>query len=145
MGTDNHLYEVTCPSFIRGVDFFQYVWQYGRIMQKIERWRVQELMLVLEQLSEILRKGNHIDWANVFRHYYDESSQILSQHEISTDKLRRLVGNIQNCFTSVDSFRNLRFSDEAEVSDLSQILLQTKARLFQLIGELRIRMMEYVH
>jgi len=57
-------------------------------MQKIEKWRLEELALVLNQLSEILREGNHCEWANVFHHFQDESQKILSKKEFDLDSLK---------------------------------------------------------
>ena len=129
------------------VDFFRYVWQYGGVMQKIERWRVQELLLVLEQLSQTLREGKQRDWEKVFSHYHSETLSILSRDEINTEELRRLVRNIQNCFTGVESFRNLNFieDDNHGLSDLNREFSHRKSRLIQLLNELRARLMEYVH
>lgn len=114
-------------------------------MQTIEKWRVQELVLVLEQLSQILRKGNHTDWAMVFDHYHAESTRILPHNKADINKLRNLVSNIQNCFKEVKSFSNLEFTGELEGSDRNQEFYRVKARLFKLLEELQVRLLEYTH
>ena len=45
-------------------------------MQKIEKWRIQELTYVLNDLAEILKQGNNAEWANVFTHFYYEAQKI---------------------------------------------------------------------
>lgn len=115
--------------------------------QKVEIWRIKELGLILQNLSELLKKSDHHEWANVFHHYYTETQNILLGSKFYTDHLIRLVLNIKNCFHSLSSLRNLMIQGESpgENEALRQDFERGKARLFKVLEEIERRTTEYVH
>lgn len=116
-------------------------------MQKIEKWRLEELALVLNKLSELLRKGNHSEWANVFHHFHDEAQKILMKQEFDLALLERLVKNIKNCFLGMSSLRNLILYDlELEESEkINQDFQHSKARLLKILENMAQRTIEYIN
>lgn len=74
--------------------------------QKIEKWRIKELALVLNELAELLKTGNNPEWANVFYHFQQEAEIIYSKPHFDMDLTKKLVRNIKNCFSGFSSFKN---------------------------------------
>ena len=116
-------------------------------MQRIEKWRVQELALLLQQLHKLLRKGNNSEWANVFLHFHQEAVGILSNDELDVEALRRLIHNIVNCFDGYHSFTNLSLGSEDSDprSDLNREFKQAKVRLLAVLSEIDNRTTVYTH
>jgi hypothetical protein len=128
-------------------DFFSNFWQNTNTMQKIEKWRIRELEMVLNLLSELLRKGNSSDWANVFAHFQHEAQKIYLKKEYKLDELKRLMANIQSCYSGVRSFNNLLlYHDNAEESTrINQDFIKVRARLFKIISEMDKQSTEYIN
>jgi len=117
------------------------------LKQRVETWRVKELGLILQGLSEVLKRSAHHEWANVFDHYQTETQNILTSSKLDTDQLRKLTQNIKNCFHGLSSLRNLTIqgSSPGETEGLQQDFERGKARLFKVLEELERRTIEYVH
>lgn len=115
-------------------------------MQKIEKWRVEELALVLIQLAELLKKGDNCEWSNVFFHFKDESLKIINSKEFDLDQLKRLLRNINNCFSGASSLKNivLWHENSEEKKRINQELLQVRARLLKILTEIEIRTVEHI-
>ena len=105
-------------------------------MQKIETWRIKELSLVLQKMSDLLRHSHNYEWSNVFSHFRIESHNILTKKEFDADQLERLIRNIKTCFHSTSTLRN---------SPNNQEFLQTKAHLLKILGDMKERMVEHIH
>lgn len=107
-------------------------------MQAIEKWRVEELALVISELSDLLRKSDNCDWANVFSHFHQESQKIVSSTEFNLDYLKKLVTNVKNCFSDASSLRNivLWHENSEERTRLNQELFQTRARLLKILEDI---------
>ena len=116
-------------------------------MLRVERWRVQELALLLQQLHKLLLKGNNSEWANVFLHFHQEAIEILSRNELSVEALRRLIHNIVNCFDGYHSFTNLSLGSEDSDSkaDLNRDFNRVKVRLLAVLSEIDNRTTVYTH
>ena len=116
-------------------------------MQKIEKWRVKELALILNELALLLKAGNTRDWANVFSHFHDESQRIISKNEFVSDSLDKLVKNIKNCYFGSSSFTNiiLRHEDLEEKARINQNLYLTRARLLKTLMDLEDRLVDYIN
>jgi len=116
-------------------------------MQKIEKWRVEELALVLNQISKLMRKGDNCEWANVFSHFHQESKQIVNKNEFDQHLLKRLVTNIKNCFIGLNSLRNivLWHLNTRESASLNQEFQRYKARLLNIIENIEKRLIEYIN
>ncbi len=116
-------------------------------MQKIEKWRIQELAIVLTHLTELLRRGNHTEWGNVFSHYYYESQKLLLRKEFDLNDLKRLLQNIGNCFIGSSSFRNLTlWQDNQDRSDfLNKEFNQVRSRLLVILAQMENQSVEYVN
>ena len=116
-------------------------------MQKIEKWRIQELVLVLEEISSILRKGNNAEWASVFSHYYQEARQILESKNLQVDKLNRLIFNIKNCFHTGSSLDDpLIFEDmQKEFYGILKEYQTTRLRLLGILQQMEDQLVEFIH
>ncbi len=116
-------------------------------MLKIEKWRAQELKLVLNHLVDTLKQGDSREWANVFAHYSAELNQISAYNSFDLSSFKRLVRNINNCIVGGNSFRNLEFNAEEknENTQLNQDLYWNRARLYHILRELEERLTEYIH
>jgi hypothetical protein len=115
-------------------------------MQKIEKWRVKELALILNELSLLLKAGKTLDWANVFSHFHDESQKIISKDEFDSDSLSKLIKNIKNCFFGSSSFTNiiLRHENSEEKARINQSLYLTRAHLLKILMDLEDRLVDYI-
>ncbi len=115
-------------------------------MQKIEKWRLEELALVLNHLAELLSKGNNRDWAAVFSHFHQESQLIIAAQEFNLEQVRKLIMNIKNCYSGVSSFMSLSLhhENEKEKTELNQKLLMARTRLLKIMAELENRTIEYI-
>lgn len=118
-----------------------------KIMQKIEKWRIEELAIVLNELTTLLRTGESRDWANVFSHFYDESQKIIFKKEFDLDALSKLVINIKNCFFNGHSFKEiaLRHKSPREEIKLNEGFLFVRARLYKILTDLEHRVAEYIN
>jgi len=116
-------------------------------MQKIEKWRVKELALILNELALLLKAGNNRDWANVFFHFRDESQKIISKNEFDLDSLSKLVKNIKYCFFGSSSFTNivLRHENSEEKARINQSLYLTRACLLKILMDLEGRLVDYIN
>ncbi len=116
-------------------------------MQKIEKWRVEELSLVLNELTVLLKAGNNSEWANVFSHFYDESKIIVLNKEFDSNSLNKLVKNITNCFERNSSFTSiaLKHKNPKEEQKLNQALYLTRARLLRVLKDMEERIIEHIH
>jgi hypothetical protein len=116
-------------------------------MQRVEKWRVQELSLLLQQLHGLLMKGNNSEWANVFLHFHQEAVEILSREELNVEPLRRLIHNIVNCFDGYHSFTNLSLEREESDSgsELNRDFNKAKVRLLAVLSEIENRTTIYTH
>jgi hypothetical protein len=129
------------------VDFLKRVWHYGFTMQKIERWRIEELTLVLKEIVRLLKQGENREWANVFEHFLLEAEGILLRDAFNLEEFKRLVQNILCCYLEGDSFRKLEINEKQEKKrwDLNQKLNRLKGRLYYLLTDLQTRFVEYIH
>ncbi len=118
-------------------------------MQKIEKWRLEELALVLDQMSAILRKGDHCEWANVFDHFQDESKDILSKKEFDLESLKRLIRNIKNCFQRMSSLKKLVIYDleerRKESKEITKDFQNKIARLIKILEDMEKKTIEFIH
>jgi hypothetical protein len=116
-------------------------------MQRIEKWRVEELAMLLQQLYKLLMKGSNSEWANVFLHFHQEAVEILSGDELSVEVLRRLIQNIVTCFDGYHSFTNLSLGreDSESGSELNRAFNQAKVRLLSVLTEIDSRTTTYRH
>lgn len=115
-------------------------------MQKIEKWRLEELALVLKHLTELLSRGNNRDWATVFFHFHQEAQLIIAAQEFNLEQVKRLIVNIKNCYSSTSSFMRLflRHENEKDKIELNQELFKARTRLLKIMTELEGRSIEYV-
>jgi hypothetical protein len=129
------------------VDFLRRVWQNGFAMQKIERWRIEELTLVLKEMVSLLKRGENREWANVFEHFLLEAEGILLRDAFNLEEFKRLVQNILCCYLEGDSFRSLEIEEGRKdaLQDLNQKLNRLKGRLYYLLTDLQSRFVEYIH
>lgn len=116
-------------------------------MQKVEKWRVQELALMLNLFYELLMKSGNNDWANVFMHFYHEAVDILSRDDFKLGSLKKLVQNITNGFESFHSVTNLALGHEdiEAKSEWNRTFQKTKARLISILTEIDKRTIEFTH
>ena len=113
----------------------------------IEKWRIEELILVLKDLVETLKQGDNREWAHVFEHFLSESEKINLKSSLQIDDFKRLVHNILCCFLEGDSFRRMSLFPEQtpEAQLMNKHFHRLKARLYHLLTDLQSRFVEYVH
>lgn len=116
-------------------------------MQKIEKWRIEELALVLDELAVLLSAGERSEWANVFSHFCDESRAIGTNKEFDSSSLNKLVKNIMNCFEKNSSFTSISLQNKnpKEEQKLNQALYLTRARLLKVLKDMEERIIEHIH
>src|SRR4030043_356711 len=76
-------------------------------MYKVERWRRQELALLLDELVLTLRSGKNPEWAGVFAHFGHELALLGSARAVDERQLQRLVGCIELCLEPGHGFSRL--------------------------------------
>lgn len=115
-------------------------------MQKIEKWRVQELAIVLDHITELLKIGNCREWANVIEHYHKEAQKILSKKEFDIDAIKKLVQNIRHCYKETSFSKNLELwhIKENKNIDLNQEFCQARARLLHIVSEIEMQTVEFI-
>ncbi len=116
-------------------------------MQKIEKWRIQELTQVLNHLAAILREGKNSDWANVFDHFAQEAHMIVESERFDLDILQKLVNNIRNCFDGTSSLHGLVLTMEnpEKMKELNQEFIQTKGIVFMILSDLGKKWIEPIN
>ncbi|MFC2165574.1 hypothetical protein ACFLT2_11335 [Acidobacteriota bacterium] len=116
-------------------------------MQKVEKWRVQELALLLKHFHELLMKGGNGEWANVFLHFHHEAVEILSREDFKLDPLKKLVQNIANGFESFHSVTNLSLGHEdlEAKSEWNRTFQRAKSRLIAILTEIDKCTIDFIH
>lgn len=116
-------------------------------MQKVEKWRIQELALMLKQFHDLLMRGGNGEWANVFLHFHREAVEILSREDFKLDLLKKLVQNIANGFESFHSVTNLSLGHEdlEAKSEWNRNFQIAKARLISILTEIDKLTIEFTH
>jgi len=114
--------------------------------QKIEKWRVEELSLVLNLLTNILKRGDNHDWANVFLHFNQEAQAIISLKMFDLVKLQQLIINIKNCFSGNSSLNSVVLWDKnsEEKTRINQELFQIRTRLLKILKQMEDQTQEYI-
>lgn len=115
--------------------------------QKIEKWRIKELALVLNELADLLKAGNNREWANVFYHFQKEAETIFEKPHFDGDLTMKLIRNIKNCFSSFTSFKNNIPSMDATGKGIKIIknFCLTKNRLAQILEDMESQLIEQIH
>jgi hypothetical protein len=118
-----------------------------RVIQKIEKWRIQELEQALNRLSLLLRKGKNYDWANVFSHFAQEAHNLADRKKFNLDMLKRLAQNIVNCFDHVSSLRNLVLTHEnpRKMDILNREFRNAIRVLFEILASIEEKWSDVVH
>jgi len=126
---------------------FVHFCHYYTTMQKVEKWRVQELALMLKHFHELLMKGGNNEWANVFLHFHHEATEILSRDDFKLEPLKKLVQNIANGFESFHSVTNLSLGHEdlEAKSEWNRTFQRAKTRLISILTEIDKRTIEITH
>jgi hypothetical protein len=116
-------------------------------MQKVEKWRIQELAQVLNQISILLREGKNAEWASVFSHFAQEAYLISEKRELKIDFLIRLIENIINCFEGGSSLRNLVLQHEnsKRMTKLNQEFGQRRQVLSEILIDMETKWTEPVN
>jgi hypothetical protein len=116
-------------------------------MLKIEKWRIEELVLVLGDIVDSLKQGENRDWASVFEHYLREAERFHLKDRVHIEEFKRLVHNIICCYLEGDSFRRmiLFLGDSEESQTRNKKFHHQQARLYHLLTDLQTRFVEFVH
>lgn len=116
-------------------------------MQKIEKWRIQELTQVLNQLAALLREGNNSEWASVFNHFAQEAHEIVQRIQFDLEGLKRLVKNMRSCFDGASTLHSLVLAEEnsKKMKELNQEFIRIKGLLFMLLSDLEKKWIEPIH
>ncbi|MFO7866540.1 MAG: hypothetical protein R6V02_06980 [Candidatus Aminicenantes bacterium] len=115
-------------------------------MSQVEMWRIKELIIILNELTEILRRGNNREWAAVFEHYKAESKQILNNKKFSSHELKNLVRNIR-CGIKGPHFSPFHIDIDVpcEEPEIFKDFLHCKTQLNQILDEMDNRFFEYIN
>lgn len=113
----------------------------------MEKWRVEEISLLLDVLAALLRTGKNPEWANVFSHFDKEAHLIISAEAFDAEPIKRLIRNIKNCFAAGSTFATLVLDDENLMAKntLNLEFAQARARLWNALLEMEKRMVEFVN
>lgn len=114
-------------------------------MQRIEKWRIKELALVLNRLVNLLKKGDQREWANVFAHFYQETQELLPELDFYT--LQKLIQNIKNCYEGSNSFASLilDISLSGENEKLNREFFKARTRLYKILLQMEEQGTIYIH
>lgn len=116
-------------------------------MQKIEKWRIQELTQVLNKLAAILREGNNSEWASVFNHFAQEAHAIVQSAQLDLDGLKKLVMNMRSCFEGASSLHSLVLEEKnsKKLEVLNQEFIRIKGLLFMLLSDMEKKWIEPIN
>lgn len=116
-------------------------------MAQIEKWRIEELALLLDLLAALLRMGKNPEWANVFSHFDEETRQLMSPSVFDIPPFQRLVRNIAACFGAGGTFATLVLEDEEPLikNALNLEFAQARARLWDALQEMEKKLVEFVN
>ncbi len=114
-------------------------------MQKVAKWRIQELGQSLLSLTRILHKGNNWEWSRVFQHYHDEAEYLLENQLFDLNSLKNLVRNIRICFEN-STLQNIDLEPEYYQKNNSLIsdFMNETERLEQILEEIEEQTTEYI-
>jgi len=117
------------------------------VIQKVEKWRVQELGQALNQLALLLRRGENTEWANVFSHFGHEAQNITTHENFDLDVLKRLAQNIVNCFDGISSLRKLVLNHEnpRQMETLNQKFREAIQLLFEILASIEEKWTEPIN
>ena len=117
------------------LDFLEFFCHHESVIQKVEKWRIQELEQVLNRLALLLRTGKNSDWANVFSHFAQEAKILTLHNRFNLDSLKRLVPNIVNCFESISSLRTLVLIQQSaqQMETLNHEFRESIRNLFEIL------------
>jgi hypothetical protein len=134
-------------SFLKHFTLFLKTWHHYQTMQKIEKWRLQQLSHTLEKIAGLLTKGGNSEWGNVFTHFHLEAEQVVSADKLNFEGLVRFIANIKNCFSGLGSFKNLVLSHQNSDTrnQLNHEFFDTRALLYEILEEIEARTKEYKH
>lgn len=129
------------------LDFSRDICHYRRAVQRVEKWRIQELSQVLKHLSRLLRLGQNAEWASVFSHYAQEALNLAAQESFKLDGLKRLVQNILSCFEDASSLHDLVLVQEdiKKMGNLNQEFRDAIRLLFENLAAIEEKWTESVH
>ena len=116
-------------------------------MQKIEKWRIQEMAIALNRLCELLNEGHNREWGNVFSHFHLETNSLIQKKDLDLDSLKRLIFNIKGCFERTSSLRSpvLYLDNPASSERLNQKFAEESARLQKILLDLEERSKEVIN
>jgi hypothetical protein len=116
-------------------------------MQKIEKWRIQELTQVLNQLAALLREGNNREWASVFNHFAQEAHALVQSAHFDSEGLQRLMKNMRTCFEGASTLHSLVLSEDnsKRMEELHQEFTRVKGLLFLLLSDIEKKWIEPIN
>lgn len=135
------------PSVYPGLAFLGRICHHTDIMQKVEKWRIQELSQILDEMADLFQKAGQAEWAQVFLHFSREASALSTRDLFELSVLQKLIRNIRCCFEearTLESFaRNQGSQEEAIRMNLAYIRI--KSQLLQLISKMETAWNERIH
>lgn len=132
---------------IFALDFFCVFCHHESVIQKVEKWRIQELEQVLDCIASLLLRGKNSDWANVFSHYAHEARKLALHNTFDLEMLKRLSLNILNCFDRTSSLRTLVLiqKDAGHMDVLNHEFTEAIHRLFEILASMEEKWIEPVN
>jgi len=119
-------------------------------MNQIEFWKIKELADALEQFAGGLKAIQEPEWAQVFSHYEAECRRFLSPDRASPTggrEIKVLLANVRSCFTGSATLKDVVMRAELSrgKAEISRDLVRAKEYLLDLLGELELQTVEFVH
>ncbi len=119
-------------------------------MRPIEGWRIKELADCLHQLALGLRDIQEPEWAQVFSHYEADCRRFLAPvHSRSAEprEMKMFLANIRSCLSDSPSLKDILLQAELsrEETEILGLLAISKDALLEILSELELQSIEFVH
>jgi len=116
-------------------------------MQKIEKWRIQEMATALGRFADVLKQGENREWGNVFSHFQHEAQKIAQKSEFDLEALKRLISNIKGCFKGTSSLINIELTQDYPGSSerLNKELKEERLHLQHTLADLEHKAKELIN
>lgn len=117
------------------------------MIQKVEKWRIQELGQVLKRLSLLMQTGKNSDWGSVFSHFSLEAQNIAGHNKFDLNAIKRLSQNIVTCFEGGSSLRNLVLlqKEPKQMETINQEFREAIGLLFVILASIEEKLEEPIN
>jgi hypothetical protein len=116
-------------------------------MSNVEAWRLQELALLLEELTLVLESGRNPEWARVMEHFGYELERLRPAGRDSEAGLKSLIRSLELCLDAGGGFSRLvlEVSDSEEGAAVHRNFDRLRTALARAVEGIGQRVVESVH